>query len=143
MPVEFINEKYKEKKRKQLNSQVNSCQVCIDNAIQLEARVLQLLFVFAENSNSDGIICDINGKFADNKKKLADVIPVSVNNDTLKDMMRKEIIKKIKIGNMKVYVINPFILHKGRTVSPDIYMAFGKSKYRYVYSENYYEEVLV
>lgn len=143
MPVEFKNEKYKEKKRKQVNSQVDSCTVCIDNVIQLEPRALQLLFVLAENSNSECVICDINGKFADKKQQLADVLNVSVNNDTLADMMRKDVIRKIKFGNMRVYVINPFILYKGRTVHPDVYMAFGNSKFRYVYSENYYEEVLI
>ena len=143
MPVAFKNEKYKEKKRKQINSQVGGCTVCIDNANQIEARALQLLFLLADSSNADCLICDINGKFADTKQKVADILDVSINNDTLTDMMRENIIKKIKVGNMRVYAINPFILHKGRTVSPDIYMAFGNSKFRYVYSENYYEEVLI
>ena len=143
MPVEFKNEKYKEKKRKQINTHVESCTVCIDNLVQLEARVQQLLFMLAESSNSDCIIYDTNGKFSDTKQQLADVLNVSVNNDTLTYMLRKGVVKKIKVGNMRVYVINPYILHKGRTVSPDIYMGFGNSKYRYVYSENYYEEVLV
>lgn len=143
MPEAFRNERYKEKKRKQINSQVDSCSVCIDNAVMLEARVLQLLFVLAENSNAECVICDINGRFADTKQQLADVLDVSINNDTLTDMIRKDIIRKIKFGNMRVYVINPFILHKGRTVHPDVYMAFGNSKFRYVYSENYYEEVLI
>lgn len=142
MPVAFKNEKYKDKKRKQFNSQVESCSICIDNAVQLGGRILQLLIMLADYSNDNCIICTIDGKFADNKQQLADILGVSVSNDTLADMIHKDIIKKMKVGNMKVYVINPYILYKGSTVSPDIYMGFSKSKYRYVYSDDYYEEVL-
>lgn len=139
----FKNEKFKDRRRKHMNTQLESCVTCIDNVMKLSGTELSMLFTLACYANNENIILKNNGKYATCRSDVAMILNVSEGNKNLASMLRHKVISKIKYGNIKAYAINPYIIYKGKTVHPDVYMGFSKSEYRYVYGDDYYEEVLV
>lgn len=139
----FKVDKLKEKKRKTINQNVDSCTLCLEHIDDFTEHQLKMILTASYYMNEKNMICGLDNMIIKTKVDLAKLFGVSVENDTLKELIHREAIRKVKIGAFWVYAVNPYITHKGRTVSPELYMAFHKSKYRYVYTDDCYEEVLI
>ena len=143
MPEAFKKDKSKQAKRKTINQNVESCTFCLEHIDDFTDHQLKMILTASYYMNEKNMICDLDGMVIKTKVDLAKFLGVSVENDTLKELIHREAIRKVKIGVVWVYAVNPYIAHKGRTVAPELYMAFHKSKYRYVYKDDCYEEVLI
>lgn len=132
----------KNKKKKHLSHHVDSARVCVDNILDLSAQGIDLLFKIIQITDKNNVIRDDDGNSMQSLVAIAKLINVP-HGKTFTELSTKGVFKKIRLGREKGYVVNPYIIHKDSSVSPDIYMEFKDSKYRYVYGEDYFEEVLV
>lgn len=132
----------KNKKRKHLSIHVDNARVCVDNILDLSASGIDLLFKIIQVTDKNNIIRDDNGNSMQSLVAVAKMINAPYGKN-FKELSSKGVFKKIKLGREKGYIVNPYIIHKDSSVAPEIYMEFKDSKYRYVYGEDYFEEVLV
>lgn len=134
---------HKDKKRKHISNHVESATVCIDNILNLSEREVFLLFRILYNSDGNNIIRNIYGDIVTRIDDVGEIIGLCPQNEALRNLKQKNVLKKIKYNKIYVYAINPYVAHRGRSVDPEVYMGFSNTSYRYVYGEDYFEEVLV
>lgn len=139
----YEKDKPKEKKPKHINKCVESCILNLDAMVRLTPNQMQIMLYFMYLCNKDNVICNEEGMAATNIKDLSLILKCHEENPSLRDIIKKDIIRKVYIKNAKVYAVNPYIAQKTKNVQADVYLPFNDSKWRYTYSDNYYEEVLV
>ena len=142
MDIKKINIKGN-KKTKRMSPHVESATICIDNIMSLEEREMFLLFQILYNSDDNNIVRDEYGDFIYNLDDLSYILGLRPQNIILRNLNKKGAIKKIKFDRRYVYAVNPYVVYRGKTVSPSVYMEFNDSNFRYIYGEDYFEEVLV
>ena len=130
------------KKRKHLSPHIDSARVCVDNIMDLSTNGVGLLFKLAHIADKNNVLINDEGHGIGSMKEAAEVLGVP-NGAVFSELNSKGVIKRMKFNRHWVLVINPYILHKDASVSYEIYFAFKDSKYRYVYGDDYFEEVLV
>lgn len=132
----------KGKKRKHFSNHIDAARICVDNINDLSAIGIELIFKIAQISDRNNVIRDDDGYTIQSISDIARTLGVSMGT-AFKELNSKGVIKKIKYGREKAYVLNPYIIHKDSSVIPEIYVEFKDSQYRYVYGEDYFEEVLI
>lgn len=129
--------------RKRINKRIEYGTLCFDNASDLTERELYLLIQIMYHVDNDNIIRNVYGESMTNIDDVSNVIGLRGQNMVLRELTKKSVLKKLKFGRIYAYAVNPYVCYRGRSVHRDVYMGFKDSKYRYVYGEDYFEEVLV
>lgn len=130
-------------RRKRINNKVINATVCIENLKDLSARQLEILLSIIEICDRNNILRDMDGDAITNLDNVAAMIRLSAQNEPLKELSKKYVIRRCRVNGEWMYLLNPYIAYVGSSVMPEVYMAFKETKYRYVYGEDYFEEVLV
>lgn len=131
------------RKFKRMSNHVDTAMVCLDNIRDLSPFCLELIFRISLYADDKNIIRNLDGGYIYTLNELAEMLGISHANESLNELSKKGVIKHIGRGREKRYVINPYVLYRGKSIDVAIYTAFKDSKYRYVYGEDYFEEVLV